>query len=273
VVSKSELQKRRVRAEKQVARDRAPAASSAPRNRLARSVLVAFLALMLIAPLTAGLIAATTSDDPEPIELTVDDVPTTTFAPTLVDPGFEGIQLIGPTPCPATDGTQERVTSFSEAPPMCLEADEIVTVSLDTLGGDVELTIDAAADPVGANLFVALARYGVYESAPIYDFGGVVTLGGSGDAGFRVAGAQPPADGRYPVGSVVMLMDFDDQIEGQVVIVTNEDGSAALEAENRDPVIGMVTDGLEAFAAIRDLQAANTSVTYRVQRVAVSAPS
>lgn len=261
-----------MRAEKQLAQNRAAAVPAAPRKRLARSVLVAFLALMLIAPLTAGLIAVTGSDDPERPELTIDDLPTTTLAAGLVDPGFEGLALSGPTPCPATDGSQERVTSFSEAPPMCLDPDEVVTVSLDTLGGNVELTIDASADPVGANLFVALARYGVYESAPIYShLGGVVTLGGAGDAGFRVDGAQPPADGRYPVGSVVMLMDFDDQIEGQVVIVTSEAGSAALEAENRDPVIGMVTSGLDAFDAIRDLQAENTSITYRVQRVAVLA--
>jgi len=270
VVSKSELQKRRVRAEKQEARHHDVVAPNRRRQRRTRTLGVAFLALMLVLPLTAGLIAATSGDDPRPAEIPVDDTPLDTTPPALVDPGYEGLVMSGPTPCPVTDGTQERVTAFAEAPPMCVGPTERFTVVLDTLGGDIDLSIDAAADPVGANLFVTLARYGVYDGAPIYPFPGVVTIGGVGDAGFRVPGAAPPADGRYPVGSIVMLTDFDGLLEGQVVVVTDEAGSAALEIEAVDPIIGTVTEGLGSFDTIRSLQDDNPGLTYRVQGTAVS---
>ena len=67
---------------------------------------VAFLALMLILPMAAGLIAVITGTDTQEVESTVVDIPTTTTVPTgLVDPGLEGAAIVGPTPCPATDGT------------------------------------------------------------------------------------------------------------------------------------------------------------------------
>lgn len=259
-----------MRAAKQEARHREVVAPTRRRQQRMRTLGVAFLALMLVLPLTAGLIAATSGDDPRPVEVPVDDAPLDTTPPALVDPGFEGLAMTGPTPCPATDGTQERVTAFEEAPPMCVGATERFTVVFDTLGGDIDLSIDAAADPIAANVFVTLARYGIYDGAPIYPFPGVVTIGGVGDAGFRVPGAAPPADGRYPVGSIVMLTDFDGLLEGQVVVVTDEAGSAALETEAVDPIIGTVTEGLDSFDTIRALQDDNPGLTYRVQAAAVS---
>ena len=67
-----------------------------------------------------------------------------------------------------------------------------------------------------------------------------------------------------------MLSDFDGALEGQVVIVTDAAGSAALATDAIDPIIGTVTDGLDAFTALRDLQQNNPSLTYRIQSTAVS---
>ena len=230
---------------------------------------VVFLALMLILPMAAGLIAAFTGDDRREETIVVDDTTTTTPA-KLVDPGFEGAIVIGPTPCPATDGTEPRATEFSEPPPICIDASETFDVEFVTLGGPIHFTVDATRSLEAANLFVTLARFGVYEGAPIYPFPGVVAMGGLGDAGFRVSGAEPPADGRYPVGSVVMLTDTDGAMEGQVMIVTDETGAAALEAAGQDPVIGSITSGLDALQILRGLQADNEQVTYRVQSAVVS---
>ena len=120
------------------------------------------------------------------------------------------------------------MTAFAQAPPRCLADNERIEIVLDTLGGPVDLAVDVALDPVAADLFVTLARYGVYDGAPITSFPGLVTIGGGGDAGFRLTGATAPRDGTYPVGSIVMLSDFDGALEGQVVIVTDAAGSAAL---------------------------------------------
>ena len=45
---------------------------------------------------------------------------------------------------------------------------------------------------------------------------------------------------------------------------------AALATDAIDPIIGTVTDGLDAFTALRDLQQNNPSLTYRIQSTAVS---
>ncbi len=230
---------------------------------------VVFLVLMLVLPMAAGLFAAFTGDDQQGEAIVVDDTTTTTPI-GLVDPGFEGAVVIGPTPCPATDGTEPRATEFSEPPPICIDASETFDAEFVTLGGPIQFTVDATRSLEAANLFVTLARFGVYEGAPIYPFPGVVAMGGLGDAGFRVSGAEPPADGRYPVGSVVMLTDTDGAMEGQVMIVTDETGAAALEAAGQDPIIGSITGGLDALQLLRDLQADNEQVTYRVQSAEVS---
>lgn len=272
MVSKAELNKRRVKAERADTHHREVAAPSDRRRKRIITIGVVFLALMLILPMAAGLITVLTDDGVNEVEANVVDIPTTTTEPAgLVDPGFEGAIVVGPTPCPATDGTEERATEFSEPPPICIEDGEMFDVEFDTLGGPVLFTVDAGLSLEGANLFVTLARYGVYEGAPIYQFPGVVAMGGLGDAGFRVEGAEPPADGLYPVGSVVMLTDTDGAMEGQVIIVTDEAGSAALEAAAQDPIIGAVTAGLESIEVLRDLQADNEALIYRVTAAAVSA--
>ena len=272
MVSKAELKKRRVRAERAETHHREVATPADRRRKRLIAAGVVFLALMLVLPLAAGLISVL-FDDGDSIEVT-DTVPTPTTEPAgLVDPGFEGAILIGPTPCPATDGTEPRATQFMEPPPMCIDADETFDVELDTLGGPVEFTVDAALAPDAVNLFVTLARYGVYDGAPIYQFPGVVTIGGLGDAGIRVPAGAPPADGLYPVGSVVMLTDFDGAIEGQIIIVTDENGSAALASSGQDPIIGTVTAGLDSIEALRELQTENEAVTYRVRTAAVTSTS
>lgn len=272
MVSKAELNKRRVRAERAETHRREVAAPTDRRRKRIITIGVVFLALMLILPMAAGLITVFTDDDPIETEANVVDLPTTTTEPVgLVDPGFEGAIVVGPTPCPATDGTEQRATQFSEPPPICIEAGETFDVEFETLGGPIQFTVDASLSLDAANLFVTLARYGVYEGAPIHQFPGVIAIGGGGDAGFRVEGAEPPADGRYPVGSVVMLTDVDGAMEGQVFIVTDEAGATALETAAQDPIIGTVTAGLESIEVLRDLQADNEALTYRVQAAAVSA--
>jgi hypothetical protein len=273
VVSKAELNKRRVRAERAETQQREISGPSDRRRKRIITIGVTFMALMLVLPMAAGLVTAFGNADTLTVDAPVVDLPTTTQPAGLVDPGFEGAIVIGPTPCPATDGTERRATEFSEPPPICIGASETFDIEFVTLGGPIQFTVDATLSLEGTNLFVTLARFGVYEGAPIYPFPGVVAMGGLGDAGFRVTGAEPPADGRYPVGSVVMLTDTEGAMEGQVMIVTDETGAAALELAGQDPIIGSVTAGLESIEILRGLQAANEQTTYRVQATAVSTTS
>ena len=60
-------------------------------------------------------LARTTSDD------TADQVVDTTAAGQTLET-TPGEEITGVTPCPKTDGTEKRVTTFEQAPPTCIDA-------------------------------------------------------------------------------------------------------------------------------------------------------
>ena len=145
MVSQAELKKRRVKATKEQTRQEQVVDRRDRRRRLGVSAFILVLALALIAPLAAGLFASldddsSTIDTSTPVEL--DATP-----PSLVDPGFEGASLTGPTPCPATDGTQQRVTSFEAAPVGCIDPVASYTVDLATIAGSVAIDLDVGGAP------------------------------------------------------------------------------------------------------------------------------
>ena len=48
----------------------------------------------------------------------------------MLPPGPEGETLEGETPCPATDGSEERVAVFAEAPPTGIDEGEALTAEI-----------------------------------------------------------------------------------------------------------------------------------------------
>ncbi len=270
MVSQAELKKRRVKAAKQQVHQEQVAEPSDRRRKRWLTFGIVVLALALIAPLAAGLFA-TLSDDDESTTADIPEIPLDTTPPSLVDPGFEGASLTGATPCPATDGTQERVTSFETAPSGCLDLAATYSVSLGTLAGDAVVELDTVGAPEAADLFVALARYGVYVGAPITTVEGLSIIGGFGDAGFVVPATEPPADGTYPVGSVVMFPGIaQGQFNGQIAIVTSETGATLLADDGTSAIIGTVADGLDAFNGVADLALENAGATYRLRSADVT---
>ena len=269
--SQAELKKRRVKAGKEQIRQEVVIDRRDRRRRLVVGGFVALLAFALIAPLAAGLFGTADADlgqgDVPEIDL-VDaaDIP----EPTLVDPEFEGATLTGATPCPATDGSQERTTSFAEAPGLCIDPAASYTAAVELSAGTIEIELDAAAAPDATNLFHTFASYGVYEGAPITLFEGIAVLGGFGSAGFDVAATEAPADGVYPIGSVVMLTEIGGGMNGQVVVVSNAAGAAALETDATSPIIGQVTSGLNLIDELIELQRENPTTQFRVREATVT---
>ncbi len=229
---------------------------------------VGFLAIAMIAPLGAGLLIRDSESDEVD---TTPTIPLTTDPPTLVDDEYAGATLTGPTPCPTTDGTQERTTSFETAPPTCIEAGVTYATIIDAgPTGAFTVTIDPSLAPEAANLFVTFADYGVYDQAFVTPLApGITVLGGEGDAGFSLTAAEPPADGEYDVGSVVMFTRIDGSIQGQFLVVTTEEGAAALEENPVHPIIGEITDGLDVAEALYDASLAAIATGLRLESVAV----
>jgi cyclophilin family peptidyl-prolyl cis-trans isomerase len=266
VVSHDDLKKRRVHADGVVARQASATQRKARRRRVLISMAVGLLAVTMVLPLVSGLILVT-GDSQEP---DVPVVPLDTTPPSLVSEGYEGLTLTGETPCPAIDGSQARTTSFATAPPDCLEPATEYTIQLETLSGEVAVELDPTTSPEATNLIVALARYGVYESAPLVVYDGLVLVGGAGDAGFTISSDPAPADGSYPIGSVIALADLQGSLPGQFAIVTGELGAQALAVDPVHPIIGTVRDGLDVFDRIYDLVLSNPTTPYRLRAAVVT---
>ncbi|MEO0492794.1 MAG: hypothetical protein AAF081_05190 [Actinomycetota bacterium] len=252
--SQAELKKRRVKAGKEQIRQEVVIDRRDRRRRLLVGGFVGLLGLALIAPLVGGIFLAG-EDEVLPVESTAPEIPLDTTPPALIDEAFAGASLTGPTPCPATDGTQERTTSFETAPEGCIDPALAYSAEIQTPLGEIAFDLDAAAAPLASNLFVSFSRYGVYENAEIFTFEeiGLIVVGGFGDAGFQVEPIEAPADGVYPIGSVVMLTELGGGMTGQVAIVADEVGAEALATDGTSPIIGTVTSGLDV---IPDFEAA-----------------
>lgn len=245
-----DVQKRRVAAAEQAARQQTASKKRERRRQLGVGAVVGFLALALIAPLTAGLIANNSDSTP-------DTVPPATVPEPIdlpwVPPELEGAAITGATPCPATDGSAERTTSFEEAPPSCIDDGASFDVAFETPAGPLTLPIDSSLNPDVANLVVTLANYQAYESTPLTATdSGLIAVGSSGDTGFtlpvtpRVSTLEDP----YPIGSVVALVDVDNTVSGSLVVVANELGSALLATSPTHIVIGRIDDLSEVEAIV-----------------------
>lgn len=237
---------------------------------------------ILVAVLVVGIAAATVfvllQEDPPGDEAT-DDTTTTTepedtssttapAAPVELPPGPEGRTLEGETPCPAADGSEERVAVFAQAPPTCITDGEALTaeIAIDevdaegnaTDAGAVTVELDTEAAPTMVNNFVVLARYGFYDGIPFHrlvpDFvaqvGGAGTPGpdgapdyGTTGPGYDMEDVEHP-EGGYAVGDVAMARA--EAVSGsQFFIVTSESALQALDQAANYPRFGRVSAGLE----------------------------
>lgn len=143
---------------------------------------------------------------------------TTSVAVTAPPPGNV---LTAATPCPKADATEERTTTFSAAPPICIDPTKTYTAKVTTSLGPLTLTLDAKKAPLTVNNFVVLSRYHYYDGLPFHrivsDF--VAQAGdanpatppgadspqlGTGGPGYTFADELPASTDEYTPGSVAM---------------------------------------------------------------------
>lgn len=253
MANKQQTKKRRVAAARQVERQQVAAAKAERRRRLIVGGIVGFLALALIAPLTAGLI--------------VDDDPVTTTTLPLELPWAAGEKagatLTGATPCPATDGTEIRTTEFGEAPPLCIEPGATYELTFETGVGSFTVPVDSARSEEAANLAAVLAWYRAYEQTPVISLsGGLLWIGSPGEAGFTVEAPLPdvPVADRYPVGTVAAIpADNGVGINGALMVVLDEPGSLLMQSDPRYVPVGTIDD-LSAVQAVYDTPESDTTL-------------
>ncbi|MFM8390038.1 MAG: peptidylprolyl isomerase, partial [Actinomycetota bacterium] len=106
-----------------------------------------------------ALLGATTLPESATDDATASTVPATTLP---------GKAVSGDTACPKADGTEERVTKFEKAPPMCIDATKTYTAVFDTSEGEIEVLLDTAKTPKTVNNFIVLARYKYDDGTTIF---------------------------------------------------------------------------------------------------------
>ena len=174
--------------------------------------------------------------------------PGETVAPDTTTTTIAGRAITGETPCPATDGSEERAGSFEQAPPTCIDKGGSYVAIVTTNLGQYTIELDAEAAPKAVNNFVVLARFGYFDGTSCHraipDFMvqcGDPTGTGSGGPGYRFDDELPKA-GAYTVGGVAMANAGPDTNGSQFFVITGQDGV------NLPPsysLFGRVTDGLD----------------------------
>lgn len=246
-------------------------AEQAKRQQRGRSARGFGIVLALVVVLAAGFaIFGGGGDDEE----TATDASTTTSAADdgttastieVTYPG-PGAAIEGDTPCPEADGSSERTTSFTKAPPTCIDPEATYTAVVDTTEGSFTIALDAAKAPIAVNNFVVLARYHYYDDVPFHRIvPGFVDQAGTPvdqagpdietNPGYTIPDELPdtsalasPADA-YPDGAIAMANRGPDTGSSQFFVVVGG-GGAQFASNPNYTVFGQITEGLEVAEAI-----------------------
>ncbi len=148
------------------------------------------------------------------------------------DSGSSTPAAIGPTTCAAADGSSPSVTSFSEAPPMCLDDGVAYVALIETNYGILHVDLRADIAPITVNSFVNLARYHYFDNTTchraIQNF--VVQCGDPTGTGFGGPGYDIPDEldqiEPYRFGALAMANSgVPDSGGSQWFIITGDDGA------------------------------------------------
>lgn len=196
---------------------------------------------------------------PDSAGTTVVDEPEIEPPPVITVPESGG-SIDGAAECPPDDGSGDRITSFGEAPPMCIDVTKSYTAEINTNKGVFIIDLDAEAAPATVNNFVTLARYNYYDGVAFHRvMPGFVVQGGdavgpnpgSGGPGYRFEDELQGGEGPfYEIGSVAMANSGPNTNGSQFFVVTGDNGAALPDLYNRFGSVSTGFDVVEAIEAI-----------------------
>jgi cyclophilin family peptidyl-prolyl cis-trans isomerase len=192
-----------------------------------------------------ALLGATTLPEGATDDATASTVPATTLP---------GKAISGDTACPKADGTEERVTKFEKAPPMCIDATKIYTAVFDTSEGEIEVLLDTAKTPKTVNNFIVLARYKYYDGTTIFRTDPSIDIiqgGGltnTDDPGYTI---EDEGNGyKYVEGDLAMARTMEPNSAGGQWFFVTGPNAAALDSQGTYVNFGKVASGLDVVKGI-----------------------
>jgi len=172
-------------------------------------------------------------------------------------------QITGPTPCPKTDGTEERATKFQQAPTICINPAKQYTATFDTSQGVIEVALDTKKALLTVNNFVTLSRYKYYDSSDFYYVDSILDIirGGaskiSDSPGYSIE--DEGSQFKYAEGDLVMARIFGKSSGSQFFFVAGPKASR-LNVQGNYVTFGKITKGLDVAQAILGLNVGEGSL-------------
>jgi len=165
-----------------------------------------------------------------------------------------GRKITGATPCPKTDGTEDRATKFEQAPSICIDPAKQYSATFNTSEGVIEVTLDTKKTPLTVNNFVMLSRYKYYDTSFIFRTDLSLDLiqgGGSNNTNSPGYSIKDEGTGfKYTEGDLVMARSsVADSAGGQFFFATGPK-VARLNSQGNYVTFGKITKGLDVAQAI-----------------------
>ncbi len=173
-------------------------------------------------------------------------------------PPDPGGKITGPTPCPPAGGAAKRVTTFSQPPPMCIQAGKPYTATFTTNVGTVAVALDTTKTPETANNFVVLSRYHYYDNTAMFRTdpsigiiqGGSPATQSASDPGPGYTIKDEGSGYKYAPGDLVMARTSAPNSAGAQYFFCVTTACSNLDSQGTYVVFGHVTSGLAVLQKI-----------------------
>ena len=176
---------------------------------------------------------------------------------TIPAGGIEGRTITGKTPCPKTDGTEERATQFEQAPELCIDPAKSYTAVFETTEGTIEVALDTKNTPNTVNNFVTLARYKYYDTTTIFRTDpSIDIIQGGGMSPTASAGYTIKDEGtgfEYETGDLVMARSSGTDSGGSQFFFVTGEKAALLNSQGTYVTFGKISKGLDVAQGIMAL--------------------
>lgn len=246
------------------------AAQEAQRKNQTRRRVIRIGGIVVVALVAALVISLVAGRDGDEQDVATDGSTTTAVGDTAstastappvsvpVTAPAPGATITGDTPCPAADGSEQRTTTFEQAPPTCIDPAKEYTAKVTTSVGELTIAFDPEQAPLAVNNFVVLSRYHYYDGLPFHrivtDF--VAQAGdanpqdgrmGTGGPGYTFADELPASPEQYVPGVVAMANSGPDTNGSQFFIFTGPTNPFL--SNPNYTIFGTVTEGMDTTVA------------------------
>ena len=151
---------------------------------------------------------------------------------------------------PKLNGSSPRYTSFTAAPPFCINVNDTYTATMKTTAGTIVIRLLPKYAPVTVNNFVFLAGYHYFDGTVFHrvipgfvDQGGDPTATGTGGPGYKFNDELPKSTKAYDAGALAMANSGANTNGSQFFLVVG-DGGQGLQAASYS-MYGQVISGLD----------------------------